>query len=117
MSVLKKLQSIRDGVKTVSVDTETMGKVELMTPFASHRFELLKHSKAGNKNFGLVLIAMCLVENGGRLVDSMDLDEVIQMIDVLGSDEKGQKDIETLFTAANKLSKVLSADIEEAEKN
>jgi|GEM_PF-4387675 len=118
MDFLKRLQSIADEVKPVTIETQTIGSVELLPLYVSHRSEFHRgNKKEGSREFVLLMIALSVAENGIRLVDSMDIDEVISMLDPVGKNQAGIEDITLLYDEANKLSKLTVADVEEAEKN
>lgn len=118
MDFLKRLQSASEKIKPTVIQTETLGEVELLPLFVSHRSEFHRSNKdEGTREFVLLMIAMSLASKGKRLVDSLDIDEVISMLDPLGSTKQGLDDIYLLYTEANKLSKITNTDVEEAEKN
>lgn len=118
MEFLNKLQKLNEGVKPTKVMTKKLGEVELLPMFVSHRNMFHKVDlKEGDRDFSLMMIALSLADKGKRIVDHIDLDEVIQMLDPLGKDKEGLEDIVLLFTEANKLSKVTVSEVEEAEKN
>lgn len=118
MNLLSRLQSVRDKLKTKKIKTKTLGEVELMPLFVSQRNKLNSSEvREGSQDFILLFIAMSLAENGVRIIDSIDLEEVIATLDPVGSTKEGLEDIYDLYTEANKLSKVTVADVEEAEKN
>lgn len=116
MSVLSQLQDLRKKAKTVKVKTESLGTVTLMALFTSHRLEFHREASS-HRDPLLLMIAMSICENGLRMVDSLDVDEVIALIDPLGSTEQGLEDIHSLYNAASDLSKVGVDDVEEAAKN
>jgi hypothetical protein len=118
MDFLKRLQSVSDQIKPTTVETKTIGSVELLPLFVSHRSEFHRSNKVeGEREFVLLMIAMSLSEKGKRLVDSLNIDEVISMLNPLGSTKDGLDDIYLLYTEANKLSKITNEDVAEAGKN
>lgn len=118
MDFLKRLQSVSDKIKPTIVKTQTIGDVELLPLFVSHRSEFHRsNKKEGEREFILLMIAMSMAEKGKRLVDSLNTDEVIGLLDPMGSTKEGLEDIYLLYTESNKLSKVSVADVEDAEKN
>ncbi|MFC4699390.1 hypothetical protein ACFO4O_04355 [Glaciecola siphonariae] len=116
MTLISQLDSIRKKVKTVEVETNKLGKVTLMALFTRHRLEFHKLSE-NHRDPILLMVAMSVCENGRRLVDSLDIDEVMDMLDPLGSTAEGLEDIHSLYESANDLSKVTVDDVEEAAKN
>lgn len=118
MDLLKKLQNIRDGIKPTVVTTKTIGEVEILPMFMTERLEFMRNASATNqKDFVMLLIAMSLSDKGQRLSDSMDIDEIIAMLDPLGCTDDGISDINTLYEQANSLSKITQKDVEDAQKN
>ena len=116
MSLSNKLEAIRSAAKTVEVDTKKLGKVTLIELFTSHRL-LFYRDEYKNKDASLLTIALSLCENKRRLCDSIGVNEVMEMIDPLGSSNEGLEDIRVLYDAARKLSLVSDADVEDAGKN
>ena len=114
MSLLKSLQVLRDGVKPVSVRVDSLNKdVELLPLFVSQRLQLITNSSAEKERaYALLLVALSLYENGKRLSDDMNIDELIGYIDPLP-----EVDMLKLFDAATELSKVSIVDVEDAQKN
>jgi hypothetical protein len=111
MSLLSDLQKLRDGATTKSVFVQSLGRdIELLPLFMSQRFALLDASDS--KSFSLRLVALCIAEDGQRLSDSVDVEEILSYIEPLH-----ETDFNDLFAAANELSKVTVSDVEEAEKN
>ena len=118
MDFLKRLQSVSDNIKPTIIKTKTIGEVELLPLFVSHRSEFHRsNKKEGEREFVLLMIAMSMCEKGQRLVDTLDIDEIISYLDPLGSSKDGLEDIYLLYTESNKLSKVTNSDVEDAEKN
>jgi hypothetical protein len=114
MKLLQSLQALRDAVKPVSVPVKSLGKnIELLPLFVSQRIQLITNSKSENERaYALLLVALSLYENGKRLSDDMNIDELIGYIDPLPED-----DMLKLFDAATELSKVTITDVEDAQKN
>lgn len=113
--VLKALQAYKQKVKTVDVETNHLGKVRLMALFTSHRLKF--HTMKGIDPL-LLMIAMSLCDaKGRRYIDTLDIEEVVAMIDPLGSSESGLEDIHNLYEAASKVSALSNDDVEEAAKN
>lgn len=113
--VLKALQAYTKKVKTVEVETNELGKVTLKALYTSHRLKF--HTMKGVDPL-LLMIAMSLCDpKGNRYIDSLDIEEVIAMIDPLGSTESGLEDIHNLYQEASKVSALSNDDVEDAAKN
>ncbi|MFW8589817.1 hypothetical protein ACOI22_03345 [Glaciecola sp. 2405UD65-10] len=118
MDLVKRLLKHKEKTLSETVNTKTLGKVQLLPLYMSHRSEFHKKDLVeGERNFLLLMIALSAAEDGQRLVDSLSIDEVISMFDVLGQSKDGLEDLYTLYKAANNLSKVTVDDVEEAKKN
>ena len=114
MDMLKQLQALRDKIKPVEVETKSIGTVQLLPLFMSHRMKF--HT---NKDIDMVLltISLSIAKNGARLVDSMDEIEVMGMLDPLGCTEAGMEDILTLYNKAKEISMLGESEVEDASKN
>lgn len=115
---MAKVQSLTDRLQarqlpTVEVEAGELGTVTLMALSMRHR--LYFHNKehpASQCSYGIALIALCLSENGRRLADQLDFDDVVSLLD-------GINDVEftALYNAASDLNKTTAADEAQAEKN
>lgn len=113
--LLNRLQALRNQVQPVTVATTELGDVQLMPLFASQRMVLMREAaKKGDaqRDVTLLLIALSMSEDGLRLADQFNLDELIAMLDPLPD-----ATLDLLWDEANKLSKVTSKDVEDASKN
>lgn len=115
-NLIKSLENCKKKVKTVDVETTELGTVTLKALFTRHRLEFHKESKVSRDPL-LLMIAMSICEDGNRLIDTLDIEEVMDMLDPLGSTAEGLEDIYNLYQAASELSKTSVSHVEEAAKN
>lgn len=104
--------------KKATVETKTIGKVDLLPMKLTSRLHIQSAAAVeGSFEHVLLVIAYSWAEKGVRLSDSMDVNELVSILDDLGMNEQGMEDLNLLFSESNKLSKSSTSDVEEAVKN